>query len=134
MSNYNKIFSRSLNRAVTADPDRFFSRFYERFVPSSPEITGLFENVDMKRQKKIIESSLAYMSEFAAFLTETEYLKRLGERHSRRDVNIAPALYEVWLDTLIETVEEYDPEYDEDVRVAWRVVLAPGIAYMKAHY
>ncbi len=134
MSNYTKIFSRSLSRAVTSDPDRFFSHFYDNFVPSSPRITALFKDVDMKRQRKILEASLAYMSEFAAFLAETEYLERLAERHSRRDVNIEPALYDLWLDTLVDTVKEFDPEYTDDVGVSWRVVMAPGIAYMRAHY
>lgn len=90
MGNYSKIFSRSLTRAVSADPDRFFSQFYDRFIPSSPEVTALFEGVDMKRQRKIIEASLAYMSEFAAFLTKTDPLERLAERHSRRGIDVDP--------------------------------------------
>ncbi len=134
MGNYSKIFSRSLTRAVSADPDRFFSQFYDRFIPSSPEVTALFEGVDMKRQRKIIEASLAYMSEFAAFLTKTDPLERLAERHSRRGIDVDPALYEVWLDMLVETVRESDPEYSDEVGLAWRVVMSPGIAFMKAHY
>jgi hemoglobin-like flavoprotein len=134
MGNYSKIFSRSLNRAVSSDPDRFFSRFYDRFIPSSPEVTAMFEGVDMKRQRKILEASLAYMSEFAAFLTMTEPLERLAERHSRREIDVDPALYEVWLDMLVATVEESDPEYTEEVGVAWRIVMSPGIAFMKAHH
>jgi hemoglobin-like flavoprotein len=134
MDNYTKIFSRSLSRAVSTDPDRFFSRFYDRFVPSSPVVTALFEGVDMKRQRKILEASLAYMSEFAAFLTKTEPLERLAERHSRREIDVDPALYEVWLDMLVETVKEFDSEYTEDVGLAWRVVMSPGIAFMKAHH
>ncbi len=134
MGNYSRVFSRSLTRAVAADPDRFFSQFYDRFIPSSPEVTALFEGVDMKRQRKIIEASLAYMSEFAAFLTKTDPLERLAERHSRRGIDVAPALYEVWLDMLVETVRESDPEYSDEVGLAWRVVMSPGIAFMKAHY
>lgn len=134
MRNYSKIFSRSLSRTVSVDPDRFFSRFYDRFVPSSPEVTELFKDVDMARQRKILEASLAYMSEFAAFLTKTEPLERLAERHSRHAIDIDPALYDVWLDMLVETVEESDPEYDDEVGLAWRVVMSPGIAFMKAHY
>jgi hemoglobin-like flavoprotein len=134
MSNYNKIFSRSLTRCVTTDSDRFFSHFYDRFVPSSPAIEAMFIDVDMVRQRRILEASLAYMSEFAAFLTKTDQLERLAERHSRREIDIAPALYEVWLDILVETVEELDPEYTDEVGLAWRVVMSPGIAFMKAHY
>jgi len=134
MSNYSKIFSQSLKRAVSADPDQFFSRFYDRFIPSSPEVTARFKDVDMKRQRKILEASLAYMSEFAAFLTRTDQLEQLAERHSRRELDIDPALYEVWIDMLVDTVRESDPEFTDEVGVAWRVVMSPGIAYMRAHY
>ena len=134
MANYTKIFSRSLSRAVSSDPERFFSRFYDRFLPSRPEVTALFEGVDMHRQRRIVEASLAYMSEFAASLTKTDPLERVPVRHSRREIDVDPALYEVWLDMLVETVEESDPEYTDEVGLAWRVVMAPGIAFMKGHY
>ncbi|MFT6905519.1 MAG: hypothetical protein ACJAS1_002175 [Oleiphilaceae bacterium] len=40
-------------------------------------------------------------------------------------------MYDIWLDSLISTVEEFDPEFDNDIDQAWREVLAPGIAFIK---
>ena len=45
-----------------------------------------------------------------------------------------PELYEAWLDSLIATARESDPDFDDELELAWRVVLAPGIAYMKFRY
>ena len=39
-----------------------------------------------------------------------------------------------WLESLIETVQLFDSRFTEEIELAWRVVLAPGIAYMKFKY
>ena len=116
------------------NPDRFFEMFYDRFTGSSPEVASHFEGVDMKKQRRMLMASLAYVSEFASLRTNTDYLKQLAERHSRREANVDPALYDLWLETLVETVRETDPEFTEEVGVAWSVVMSPGIAYMRARY
>jgi hypothetical protein len=40
----------------------------------------------------------------------------------------------MWLESLIKTVADYDPEFDLDVELSWRVVLSSGITYMKFKY
>ncbi len=35
---------------------------------------------------------------------------------------------------MIETVADYDPEYEEHVGDSWRHVLAPGLQYIKLRY
>ena len=47
---------------------------------------------------------------------------------------IAPELYEEWLESLIQTVREFDLEFTDEVELSWRVVLSPGITYMKFRY
>ena len=37
-------------------------------------------------------------------------------------------------ETLLEAVRLIDPDYDDDIDLAWRVVLAPGVTYMKRKY
>ena len=34
----------------------------------------------------------------------------------------------------VEVVAELDPQCDEDVKLAWRIAMAPGITYMKHMY
>ena len=37
-------------------------------------------------------------------------------------------------EALAAAVAEFDPDYDEDVGLAWRLVLSPGITYMRYCY
>jgi len=55
-------------------------------------------------------------------------------RHSRRDLDIPPALYAPFIESLIATVQRNDPEFSSAVERAWRETLAPGVAYMQARY
>lgn len=49
-------------------------------------------------------------------------------------LDIAPRLYDLWLETLIDTARDFDEQFDEEVELAWRLVLTPGIVYMKFYY
>ena len=51
--------------------------------------------------------------------------------HIRSGRDIPAEYYDTWLDSLIEALGEFDPEFDADVELSWRLVLAPGISYMK---
>ena len=82
----------------------------------------------------MLAQSLHEMVDFATSRVASDRLGRVADRHSRRQRDIPPELYEVWLDSLIRTVREMDPLFCEEIELAWRVVLAPGIAYMKFRY
>jgi hemoglobin-like flavoprotein len=58
------------------------------------------------------------------------YLDYLGEVHGR--LEIAPAMYDLWLDALLATVAECDPACDAALEAAWRDALAAGMARIKA--
>ena len=62
------------------------------------------------------------------------YLEYIAKRHDRHHLNIEPELYELWLEALIDTVRECDPEFDATVEKTWRSVLRYGIDYMVSHY
>ncbi|MDA0667679.1 MAG: hypothetical protein O3A95_06765 [Planctomycetota bacterium] len=62
------------------------------------------------------------------------YLSRMAERHSRKDLDIPPQLYEYWLEALLQTVEEKDPEYTAEVREVWNLIMESGIQYMCSRY
>ena len=65
---------------------------------------------------------------------EPSLLARLAERHSRRDLNIEPALYRPFIDALIDTVKQFDRECTPAVEAAWRATVAPGVEYMKSKH
>ena len=43
-----------------------------------------------------------------------------------------PELYALWLECLIQAVQQFDPSFDEDVERVWRLGLKTGIAFMKS--
>jgi hemoglobin-like flavoprotein len=115
----------------------FLDAFYQRFVSSSEEVRAKFAGTDMKRQVRMLEDSLfvvavAVQGEEGSLARGD--LPRIAERHSRRDLDIRPGLYDVWVDCLIETVRTHDPEFSPEVEAAWRQTMAFGVDYMRARY
>lgn len=136
MKNYLRFFLDSLYRVLgePADQRDFVSRFYEIFCAESPEIEARFRDTDMERQQEMLAQSLHEMVDFSTSRVASDRLRRVADRHSIRQRDIPPELYEIWLDSLIRTVREMDPLFCDEIELAWRVVLAPGIAYMKFRY
>lgn len=136
MKNYLEIFTESFQRVVGAKVGGvdFFAAFYDAFVSDSAEAAEKFRNVDMQRQQEHLRKSLDHMVFFSIDRQATEEMLRIAAVHSNSGNDIQPELYERWLDSLLRTVRAFDPEYDDEVEIAWRVVLAPGISYMQLQY
>jgi hemoglobin-like flavoprotein len=111
--------------------------FYQRFTGSSEEVREKFRGVDMERQVRMLADSL-YVVAVAVQGEEGSIargdLPRLAERHSRRDLDIRPELYDLWAQCLVETAREHDPQWTAEVEAAWRETLAVGIEYMRRGY
>lgn len=127
--------------AVTASYHRcrasagFFDRFYERFLAKSPDIAHKFRHTDFKRQKLMLRESLISMLLFNQDIgTAREELERLAARHSRQQVDIPPYMYELWLDSLCETVAEHDPEFTPQLGTEWRAAMKAGIDLLISRY
>lgn len=71
----------------------------------------------------MLQDSLLYTKHFFFLKKSNEYMKRIATIHSKADKDVRPELYDGWLDSLIEAVKEYDPEFDSDVEPAWRIAL-----------
>lgn len=133
MKDYLTFFHESCRRVMDSEiqRDEFLDAFYEIFISKSDEIAVKFAHTDMQRQKKMLYQSLHHMLDFSVQRKASEEMRRTAERHSMSQTNVEPRLYDIWLDSLIEAVQSFDPRFTEEVDLAWRVVLAPGIAYMK---
>ncbi len=133
MQDYLDIFNASYERAIgnsSYNPE-FIARFYDIFLAQSEEIAERFRNTDMSAQKTMLHDSLHYMVDFFVSRKTNEYLVRVARAHSKREHDIPANLYEIWLDSLVKALKEVDPEFDDNVELAWRLVLAPGISFMK---
>lgn len=127
--------------AVTASYHRcrasagFFDSFYQRFLATSPDVAAKFRHTDFKRQKLMLRESLISMLLFNQNVPSAlEEVERLAERHSRRQVDIPPYMYELWLDSLCKTIAEHDPEFTPKLEAEWRAAMKPGIDLLISRY
>ena len=133
MKTYVDIFQRSLARAIGQGEynHEFISRFYEIFLGRSDDIAELFHGTDMVAQRQMLHDSLVLLVDFFSSREVNPALDRIARVHARSGRDIRPELYDLWLDSLIEALSQFDPDFDAEVELSWRLVLAPGISYMK---
>lgn len=113
----------------------FFRAFYDDFFARCPEAKPRFAQTNFERQTNLLRHAIGLLLIFPSQPpTEPSLLTRVAARHSRRDLNIPPALYSPFIDSLIATARKYDAEFSPAVEQAWRAALAPGVAYMQAKY
>ena len=114
----------------------FLNRFYELFMASSQDIREKFEQTDFERQKRILSDSLFLMLAAAGTTQGFAHvqLEKLARRHSRKELDIKPEWYELWLDTLLKTVAEFDAEYSSEIDTAWRESVKGSIEVLIAGY
>ena len=113
----------------------FFDAFYRNFLAACPEVKPLFVETDFERLHKLLRHALGLLLAFPGRPeSDLNLLARIAERHSRRDMDIDPALYPFFVDSLIVTVRTYDGEFSPTVERAWRRALAPGIAYIQSRH
>jgi hemoglobin-like flavoprotein len=126
-------FEASIGRCLASGD--FIQAFYERFLSSSPEVARRFEHTDFAKQRTVLKNSLYSMAIFALGVPQAQaHLELIAERHSRRGLDISPSLYTLWLETLVRTAREFDPEFNAQVELAWRGLLGAGIARMVEVY
>lgn len=110
----------------------FFVSFYRNFFRNCPGIEPLFARTDFERQHKLLRHAIGLLLIFPNQPAgEPTILSRVAERHGPSDLNIDPDLYPGFVESLIQTVAEHDPEFDATVEASWRLTIAPGIAYMQ---
>ncbi len=130
---FETIYDQSYERVITHTIDgvSFFDAFYTTFLSSSDEVRQKFRHTDMEKQKGMLKKSFYHLLVFYASSQADDYIQKIAASHNREHLDIRPELYDVWLDALTHTVQHYDAEYSDDVALAWRLVLSPGITYMK---
>jgi hemoglobin-like flavoprotein len=128
-------FRASLKRCL-ADT-AFLHDFYELFMASSGEVREKFKDTEFPRQTRVLADSLYIMavaSESRDDAIAWKELDRLGERHSRADLDVRPELYESWLECLVKAAAQYDPDFSPEIEEAWRTSLAPGLEHLRSRY
>lgn len=114
----------------------FFDDFYDTFVSSSPRIAEQFRSTDMAKQKNLLRIGLRHLIDFYHDPTDqsVQAVEDIGESHSKTMMDIHPELYAIWLDALMNTVKEHDPNYTEALGEQWRTAMGHGISTITAMY
>ena len=116
------IFLESLNRCREAGD--FTAAFYENLLNTDEEIRHRFRLTDMERQREKLNKSLDLCAAATAGDPDgLAELRELGKLHSRLRLDIHPEWYPLWIEAIVATASQFDPEWDEEVDASWRRVL-----------
>jgi len=125
-ASYERLFGKGISISEQSDP--FFAAFYANFL-AEPEVGEFFRETDMARQTSMLRRSFFQLAAFYVSCEPSAELERIAHIHHKLGLN--PAHYDVWLDALVKTVKDQDPQCDLATELAWRWALTPGITYMK---
>jgi len=136
MPNYDDVFTGSMERVLGngAYNREFIRTFYDIFLESSPAVADKFSHTDMSAQRTMLHDSLLILVDFNRTRVPNQGLEKLAEIHSRRTHDIPQEFYDLWLDSLVTAVSRHDPGFDDNVDLAWRIALSPGICFMRFAY
>jgi hemoglobin-like flavoprotein len=127
-----ELFNDSIERCSSKSD--FLRRFYTLFLASSDAVAKKFERTDLRKQARMLKTSLYIMMLASDESERIAHLERIAKRHSRAELDIRPELYDLWLDRLLQAVKESDAMFDAETEAAWRRVLQPGIEFMQSRY
>lgn len=110
-------------------------KFYEILLDSDPRIKAMFKNTNFERQRGLFIHGVLMLIEHAdGKPLGGMAVKRLGELHSRKKMNVPPGLYPIWVKCLVETLANLDPEFSPGLEREWRETLQKGIDVMTRAY
>ena len=123
---YGRLFGPDIG--LSEQTDAFFRKFYQHFL-RHPAIAAMFSNTDMDQQVQMLKRSLMHLVAFYVTGNPSDELKRMAAIHHR--LNVRSEHFDLWLDAILQTVQETDPKADEATLLAWCWALTPGITYMR---
>jgi hypothetical protein len=128
-----ELFLRSLERCKQSRA--FIPAFYDHFLKSSDAVKEKFRFTDFEKQEHMLLRSLELCARAAD--GDPEGLRELRDRaetHDRRHLDVDACFYSLWLNAIILTASDFDPEWDSEIERAWRTILGHVIDHMVLHY
>ena len=117
------LFLESLDRCL--ENKEFIPAFYDQLLSKSDEIRERFSLVDMQKQKQILADSLVICAQSVEGKPEAlAHLNEIGHSHDKYHLNILPEWYPIWIDAIVATASQFDPDWSEDFEQAWRKLLS----------
>ncbi len=116
--------------------DGFIEKFYERFLASDPRIDAMFGKTDFARQRMALRRgiSMAILHADGSQIVERP-MGEMADVHARQGrAPVAPELYPLWVDALLETIKATDPKADAVLMRRWREAMEKVVAMFVRHY
>lgn len=130
MTNADIVFQ-SYGRSCT-QPE-FYDTFYSIFMNKSPAIRAKFVNTNMQTQYGLLRGGILWLIMHARGMGDSK-IKALGNSHCQHALDIHPALYDLWVDALMEALSKHDSEFTPELELTWRQTLKPSIDIIKSMY
>ncbi len=131
--NYEQRFNASVERVIgngSYNVD-LIDNFYRIFFSKSDVVAQLFAHTNMSAQKTMLHDSLDSLMEFSRTKQITPALEKIAAAHGRTKSNVPLYLFDIWLDSLMEAFYQQDAGFTVEDELAWRLMLSPGITYIK---
>jgi hemoglobin-like flavoprotein len=110
----------------------FLERFYQIFIDASPEVRDKFTNTNLAEQVRVMKRSLLLLTVASSGAEGVdEEIVRLGQKHGPQGLAVGAHLYDLWLDSLLQAVREFDPRWSPQVEESWRRMFIPYIDALK---
>ena len=110
-------------------------RFYEIFLNSHADIKPRFAQTDFDTQKHLLRQSINLAMMFASDnQVGKNGISRIRQSHTKSGLNIPPALYPYWKKSFIQAASEFDPEFSDELRKQWDMVLQKTIDFIIQGY
>lgn len=113
--------------------DAFFQAFYRRLLSVDAATREKFAQTDFSRQNKVLQHGLGLLFTYAKH-GNPALLDRIAARHDQRDLDVAPSYYPHFVESLLHSVQEFDPKFSAEVADAWKRSMSPGIAFIAERY
>ena len=124
-------FSKSYHRILkkVQDDMTFAESFYKKLLAVDPKYIEMFDETDFKIQHSMIIVALLQFYTYSITEQSDESLKRIGYVHGRFNLNAED--FEIWKACMMETVREYDDQFDEINEQKWESIIDISIEYIK---
>ncbi len=100
----------------------FIERFYEIFLASHPDIAPMFAQTDFQKQRMALRRGIsAAISHAGGSSISSRTISQMADTHSRQGRSpVPPHLYPYWVDSLLQAINEIDPETTPQLIARWR--------------
>ncbi len=121
---------------IRAGSQTLVSEFYVHLMDANEEIRNKFKGIDMKEQASLLSHAIVMAFLFVDKNQQVakKCLDSVRETHARHKLNIAPELYDTWLECLLETVAICDPNVNDELLSDWRDVMSVAINHIREGY